>query len=199
MRTINIRCNWNDLHEIRERLCASLQKCANRLHWKTLSFIITHYSSSLQFSIQATVSPSMKFEKEQKLPVLSSIQEEKEKTKLLEAKKEISDWPIQTSKPEAENQLEVVAPTIQKSEMIESKKNLLSEQIQEQEETPNAINGQQKNRCNVATQIDLKVGTELQKLSASTTVFFGPYLLIKDGTQSVKCVQVGDGNIKQIK
>lgn len=48
-------------------------------------------------------------------------------------------------------------------------------------------------------QINLEVGTELEKLSTSTTVLFGPYSLIKDGRRSVKCVQVGDGNIKQMK
>ncbi|VDO26855.1 unnamed protein product [Onchocerca flexuosa] len=45
-------------------------------------------------------------------------------------------------------------------------------------------------------QIDLEAGAKLQKLSDFTTVFFGPHPLITDGTRSVKCVQVGDGNIQ---
>ncbi|CAG9530718.1 unnamed protein product [Cercopithifilaria johnstoni] len=71
--------------------------------------------------------------------------------------------------------------------------------MQEQKQTPNATNEQQKGKRDVAIQIDLKDGTELEKLSAFTTVFFGPFSLIRDGKQSVKCVQVGDGNIKQLK
>ncbi|KAK6114419.1 hypothetical protein QQG55_55990 [Brugia pahangi] len=76
MRTINVRCNWNDLHEIRRRLSASLQKCAKRLHWKTLSFVITHYNDSLHFSIQVTLPATLISGKKQNPPAPSPIQEE---------------------------------------------------------------------------------------------------------------------------
>uniref|UniRef100_A0A8R1XVB0 Uncharacterized protein n=1 Tax=Onchocerca volvulus TaxID=6282 RepID=A0A8R1XVB0_ONCVO len=182
MRTINIRCNWNNLNErsedynvyfnlstipvtltycaynqrtkaiksqIREQLCESLQKCANRSLWKTLSFVITHYSNSLHFSVQATLPPSPKFGKEQKLSVIR----------------------------ESEKQ----------------------QQIREQREIANTSKEQQKSKRDTATQIDLEAGANSQKLSGFTTVFFGPHPLITDGTLSVKCVQVGDGNIQQLK
>ncbi|MCP9263065.1 hypothetical protein DINM_006417 [Dirofilaria immitis] len=64
--------------QIRRRLCESLQKCGNRSSWNTLSFIITRCNNSLHFSVQATLSLSPKFEKEQK-PVVSSVTTESEK------------------------------------------------------------------------------------------------------------------------
>lgn len=70
--------------QIRERLCASLQKCSNRSHWKALSFAITHYGNALHFSVQATVSPLLKSEKEQTPPAISpSIQEQQEEVRSL--------------------------------------------------------------------------------------------------------------------
>ncbi|VDK75878.1 unnamed protein product [Litomosoides sigmodontis] len=208
MRTINIRCDWSDLHEIRRRLCSSLQKCSNRLHWKTLSFVITHVDNSLQFSIQATAQPSLNSQKEQTLPTPPpSVQQQHESLKqavLHDAKIQVTDWPIQASTP---NQSKIATPSKDINSIVQSgttvtaeSENHLSQQIQEVKQTPIASSEQRSARRDVATQIDFKVGTELEKLSTSTTVLFGPYSLIRDGrSRSVKCIQIGDGNIKQLK
>ncbi|CAG9530717.1 unnamed protein product [Cercopithifilaria johnstoni] len=99
--------------QIRRRLCASLQKCTNRLHWKTLSFVINHCGNSLQFSIQATVSPSLKFEKEQKPPVSSNQEQQEQKaTKLKTSPK---------NRPAEDNTLQ---ESLKQAMLLEAKKNV---------------------------------------------------------------------------
>uniref|UniRef100_A0A1I8EDY4 Uncharacterized protein n=1 Tax=Wuchereria bancrofti TaxID=6293 RepID=A0A1I8EDY4_WUCBA len=189
MRTINVRCNWDDLHEVcRDQLLmerelyasTSLLKQINLTesegdyahHFKNVPtdyigrlyrFHITYNTDTCEKAKAASITTSSGRAKTGDIkPEKSSKQ-----TALLNAREEVLDL-ASIRKPEKQSP------------------------VQEEKQTQNVSKEQQKD---VAMQIDLEVGTELQQLSGFTTVLFGPYLPM-DGAQSIKCVQVGDGKIQ---
>ncbi|EFO20847.1 hypothetical protein LOAG_07643 [Loa loa] len=115
------------------------------------------------------------------------------KAVLLHAEKEISGLASTIQKPERQLSVESETAATMESEMK------LSQQVQKQKEKSNISKGQQNGKRDAATQVDMEAGKGLQKLSGFTTVLFGPYPLIRGGMQSVKCVQVGEGHIQQVK
>ncbi|VDN03573.1 unnamed protein product [Thelazia callipaeda] len=64
MHTINIRCNWDNLEEIRRDLCHAIQRCDDFMLWKNVTFGIARYKNDLHFSIKATINEKLKSELE---------------------------------------------------------------------------------------------------------------------------------------
>ncbi|VDK31650.1 unnamed protein product [Gongylonema pulchrum] len=170
--TINIRCNWNELGEIRHKLCDALRHVENRSQWNNLFFGIARHMNSLHFSIEGTVAPAPATPPPTPRAKRHAVVEE---DKTPPTTSEATEEP--KPKPETWLQKKVAILTV-------------VEYIKETE---------QQTKNDAATQTDPVADEESKTLSEYSTVIFGPCPTAKDGARSVKCVQVGYGKIRQLK